>query len=108
MLIALQEAVPVDPLGIDGRSVLVVIVVLAILAMAAWAVRTTMSGTRGGRAVAVEAVVSLGERRSLAIVSIEGRRLLLGLTPGSVRLVAELQASFGTTLEATIEKERQA
>ena len=32
----------------------------------------------------------LGERRSLMVVAIEGRRLLLGLTPMQVSLVTEL------------------
>ena len=34
--------------------------------------------------------VPLGERRSLMVVAIEGRRLLLGLTPMQVSLVTEL------------------
>ena len=38
---------------------------------------------RGSRAIAVETAVPLGERRSLVIVAVEGRRLLLGLTPGA-------------------------
>jgi flagellar biogenesis protein FliO len=37
--------------------------------------------------------VALGERRSLVIVSVEGRRLLLGLTPTSMSLVAELPSA---------------
>jgi flagellar biogenesis protein FliO len=32
----------------------------------------------------VETAVPLGERRSLVIVSVEGRRILLGLTPGQI------------------------
>ena len=40
--------------------------------------------------VRVEATVQLGERRSLMVVTIEGRRLLLGLTPMQVSLVTEL------------------
>jgi flagellar biogenesis protein FliO len=39
----------------------------------------------------VETAVALGERRSLVIVSVEGRRLLLGLTPTTMQLVTELQ-----------------
>ena len=35
-------------------------------------------------------IVPLGDRRSLVIVSVEGRRLLLGLTPAQVSLVTEL------------------
>jgi flagellar biogenesis protein FliO len=38
----------------------------------------------------IESATPLGERRSLVIVKVEGRRLLLGLTPMNVSLVTEL------------------
>jgi flagellar biogenesis protein FliO len=44
------------------------------------------------RPVAVEIAIPLGERRSLVIVTVEGRRLLLGMTPTTVSLVTELRA----------------
>ena len=40
--------------------------------------------------IVVETAVSLGERRSLVIVAVEGRRLLLGLATGGVSLLADL------------------
>jgi flagellar biogenesis protein FliO len=40
----------------------------------------------------VETAIPLGERRSLVIVSVEGRRLLLGLTTTNISLVTELRA----------------
>jgi flagellar biogenesis protein FliO len=40
----------------------------------------------------VETAIPLGERRSLVIVSVEGRRLLLGLTSTNISLVTELRA----------------
>jgi len=42
---------------------------------------------------AVMTSLTLGDRRSLMVVTIEGRRLLLGVTAGQVSLVTELQAS---------------
>jgi flagellar biogenesis protein FliO len=105
MIVALQDAAQtVDPLAIDGRSILVAFIVIGLLAAASWAMRRTSLFKRTRQAIAVETVVSLGERRSLAIVTIEGRRLLLGLTPASVALVTELQQPFGTQLEASIEQ----
>jgi flagellar biogenesis protein FliO len=50
-------------------------------------------GRQGRSLVKVEGAVPLGERRSLMIVSVEGRRLLLGLTPMQVSLVTELSAA---------------
>lgn len=66
-------------------------VVLALLVGLLWLLRKSTGARRGGRGLAVEAALSLGERRSLAIVVVEGRRLLLGLGPGQVSLVTELR-----------------
>jgi flagellar protein FliO/FliZ len=70
-------------------------IVLGLLALIAWALRRGGFATRrfGARAViAIETAVPLGERRSLVIVAVEGRRLLLGLAPGSVSLLTNLAA----------------
>lgn len=57
---------------------------------------------RGGRSgLAIESALSLGDRRSLVIVAVEGRRLLLGLTPTQVSLVTELGQSH--TFEQTLD-----
>jgi len=74
--------------------------VLAMLVGLAWLLRRTAQGRRTRRTLTIEAALGLGERRSLAIVTVEGRRLLLGLAPNNVSLVAELQAapSFDQTL----------
>jgi len=73
--------------------------VLFVLIGAAWLLKRGSLGLSGLRkkplGFAVETAFSLGERRSLAVVSIEGRRLLLGLTPASISLISELPASGG-------------
>jgi flagellar biogenesis protein FliO len=109
MLLALQEASQIagDPLPIDGRSILVAVIVIGLLAAASWALRRSTTFTRTRKAIAVETVVSLGERRSLAIVTIEGRRLLLGLTPANVALVTELNKPFDTALAASMQEPAQ-
>ena len=93
-----------DPVMPGGRALLVVFLVIGLLAAAAWLLRRNTSARRAGQSVTVETAVSLGDRRSLVIVSVEGRRLLLGLTPGSVSLVTELGTSFGDTLRASIDQ----
>jgi flagellar biosynthetic protein FliO len=91
-----------EPVMPGGRALLVVSLVIGLLAAAAWLLRRNTSARRAGQAVTVETAVSLGDRRSLVIVGVEGRRLLLGLTPGSVSLVTELGTSFTDTLQASI------
>ncbi len=80
----------VDPAPITGQAILVVIIALALLAGLAWFLRKTAATRRSKGAISVETAYSLGERRSLVVVAIEGRRLLLGLTPTQVSLVTEL------------------
>ena len=78
--------------GIGLQSFAAVLVVLALVGVLAWVARRGTLSTlrRGTRAITVETAVPMGERRSLVIVSVEGRRILLGLTPGSISLVTEL------------------
>lgn len=94
-----------DPTGVSTlglRSLAATLVVVALLAAAAWALRKTAEARRSRQSMAVESAVSLGERRSLVIVSVEGRRLLLGVAPNSVSLVTELGAGFSDVLAASV------
>jgi flagellar biosynthetic protein FliO len=91
------------------RSLFAIFVVFGLLALLAWLARRGTFGGLGrqGRSlVKVESAVPLGDRRSLMVVSVEGRRLLLGLTPMQVSLVTELApqpaAPDGTPFEQTL------
>jgi len=74
------------------QSVFATLVVLALVGALAWLVRRGAFGSlrAGARTILVETAVPIGERRSLIIVAVEGRRLLLGLTPGQISMVTEL------------------
>ena len=109
LLIAQAQSAGPPPGWSDGpgllRTVLSLIVVLGLMAGCLWLVRR--GGWQGGlrkgpRPVQVETAVALGDRRQLVIVAVEGRRLLLGVTPMHVTLVTELQAgpTFAQALEA--------
>jgi flagellar protein FliO/FliZ len=76
------------------NSLLAVAVVLGLLAALAWLARSGHLARFAPRnpTVGVETAVSLGERRQLVIVAVEGRRLLLGVTSAQVTLVTELAA----------------
>ena len=55
--------------------------VLALLAVCAWVLKRHGCRARAAGSMHVETALSLGERRSLVIVTVEGRRLLLGTAP---------------------------
>lgn len=95
-----------DPaaLGTLGlRSFLALAVVGVLLAAMVWGLKRFTEGRRGRQLLSVESALSLGDKRSLVIVAVEGRRLLVGVAPGGVSLVTELQQPFATTLAASLE-----
>jgi flagellar protein FliO/FliZ len=95
-LAAPDPAAPFSPdMSAGIRSLAAVAVVLALVALFAWLLRRGVFGPlgrRGASVVTVETAVPLGERRSLVVVAVEGRRLLIGLAPGQVSMLTELQA----------------
>lgn len=91
------------------RAIVAVVVVLALAAACAWLLRRGSFGPIGRRReriLTAETVALLGDRRSLMVVTVEGRRLLLGVTPTSVSLVAELAGApaFDRKLDALAER----
>jgi flagellar protein FliO/FliZ len=78
------------------RTMLALVVVLGMLVGLAWLLRRGVIAKRSSGALGVETALALGDRRSLVIVTVEGRRLLVGLTPGQVSLVTELQTTSAT------------
>ena len=78
------------------RAILSLVFVLGVLALSVWALRRgalRLPALKARASIVVETATSLGDRRSLAIISVEGRRLLIGLTPGSVSLIANLESA---------------
>jgi flagellar biosynthetic protein FliO len=72
------------------RMLLALVVVLGLLAGLAWLLKRGVLVRRRATGLGVESALALGERRSLVVVTVEGRRLLLGLAPNHVSLVTEL------------------
>jgi flagellar biosynthetic protein FliO len=75
------------------RTAMGMAVVLGLLGLVVWALRRGSLGLsrlapRG--AISVETALSIGDRRSLAIVGVEGRRMLVGLTPTTISFLTEL------------------
>jgi len=86
------------------RGLLALMVVIALLAAVLWLLRRGLAARRTTGPLRVETALSLGERRTLVIVGVEGRRLLLGVTPASVSLITELTRgdAFDQALESQV------
>jgi flagellar biosynthetic protein FliO len=114
-LVSLQATPAAAPEpGLDAiRAVLALAAVVAALVAFLWLLkRGTFAAMRrgGGPALAIESAISLGDRRSLVIVTVEGRRLLLGASPAQVALITELQrapAGFGSALDGALAPPRE-
>src|SRR5262249_42635477 len=79
---------------ITAKTILSLAAVLALLAGFIWALRRgslRLSALAPRGTIYVETATSLRDRRSLAIVTVEGRRLLIGLTPAAISFIADLQ-----------------
>lgn len=109
LALAIQDGIPfaADPTPIGGRAVVAAVVVVGLVAALAWALRRGLPSSRGRQGIAVETAVSLGDRRSLVVVSVENRRLLIGMTAQQISLVTELKPapadSFPQVLQTSIE-----
>jgi flagellar protein FliO/FliZ len=75
------------------RTLTGLVVVLGLLGGLAWLLRRGVLAKRTNGALSVETALPLGDRRSLVIVAVEGRRLLIGLSQNHVALVTELQTA---------------
>ena len=120
-VLALAQAgdAAVPGVGEAIRGIAAVIIVLLLIAAAGWLLRRSPLALRGAARgpVRIETAVPLGERRSLVIVDVEGRRLLLGLTPTQVALVTELnppetrnqkpETRFGDALDRSVADRNQ-
>lgn len=104
--VALMQAAGADPaaFGTLGlRSFLALAVVGGLLAAMVWGLTRVTAARRGRQLLSVESALPLGDKRSLVIIGVEGRRLLVGVAPGGVSLVTELQAPFASALANSLE-----
>lgn len=103
-----------DPAGLGGfeggwRSLTALLIVFGLLALLAWlARRGSLPGAfmrRTTTTMRIEGALPLGDRRSLVVVDVEGRRLVIGMSPASVSLITELTvAPFDSTLQSAVSR----
>jgi len=102
---AVTDPASLGSLGLRSLSALGI--VGALLAATVWGLRRATEARRGRPLLSVESALSLGDKRSLVIVVVEGRRLLVGVAPHGISLVTELHASFNDTLTRTLDPAAQ-
>jgi flagellar biogenesis protein FliO len=93
-LLAQTDPIPLTT-GEWWQGLTALLVVAGLLGALVWlARRGTLGGIMRGKSgpIAVETVLPIGDRRTLLIVAVEGRRLLIGASPVNVSLVTELSA----------------
>ncbi len=92
-----------DPTPVTGRALLVSVLVVALVAALAWVLRHHLPAARGRQDFSVEKALALGDRRTLVVVSVEDRRLLLGMTPQQISLIAELRPADGRSFRQALD-----
>ena len=87
------EAAP-GPAASLLRTMLGLIVVLAVMAAIAWFMKRVGPVARGGNAQALRIVggVSVGSREKVVVLEVGGRWLVVGVAPGQVNAIADLEA----------------
>lgn len=86
-------ALPSSAVSSMGQVTVALVIVLAILFVAAWGMRRFKLFNRAGQgALEVVQGINLGPKERAVLIKIDNRRLLLGVAPGCVNLLAELAA----------------
>ena len=78
---------------VTARAIGSLVAVLGLLGLSVWVLRRgslKLSSLAPKGTIAIETAMSLGERRSIAIVGVDGRRLLIGLTPTTISFLSDL------------------
>jgi flagellar protein FliO/FliZ len=80
-----------------GQVTLALLIVLGVLFAAAWGMRRfKLFAQKGQTALAVVQGVNLGPKERAVLITVQGRKLLLGVAPGCVNLLLELPADSTT------------
>ena len=75
------------------RTLLGLVAVLGLLGGFVWLLKRgtiKLSGFAPKGTIHIESATALGDRRQLAIVTVEGRRVLVGMTPTTISFITEL------------------
>lgn len=103
---AATSATQISPAATLGKTAAALVFVLLLIVALAWLVRRLPMGKFRAANMQAETGLRLGTRERLVIVRVDGRRLLLGVTPGGIGLIAELEREdFAGMLQEAIRED---
>ena len=86
-------------------SVLMLLVVLALIPLVLWTLKKVQTiAPRGARALELAGQLPLGARERVVLVRVNGRVLVLGVTPQQITFLAEADAADLPPADATVAK----
>jgi len=98
------DAAAVSPSGSIVKMVLGLAVVLAVMALITWVLKRMMPGVGGQQSVVrVVGGVSVGSRERVVVVEVGGRWIVVGVAPGQVNGIANLEIGNMQLAENIIE-----
>lgn len=88
------DTVAVSPTSGIMKMVLGLAVVLAVMALITWVLKRMMPGVASNKQSVVHVVggVSVGSRERVVVLEVAGRWIVVGVAPGQVNGIADLQA----------------
>jgi flagellar protein FliO/FliZ len=94
-----DELAPIGGAGQIARTALGLVLIIGLVLALGWAARRLSGrgfGTgRDGGAINVVGQQALGVKERLLLVEVEGRRILLGVSPGRIARLADLGTASG-------------
>jgi flagellar protein FliO/FliZ len=74
-------------------SLLVFVLLLAAIPATAWLMRRGQSAVRGNAGLEIAGAIAVGARERIALVRADRKWLVVGITPQSITMLAELDAA---------------
>ena len=97
------DAVAISPSGGVLKMVLGLAIVLAVMALITWLLKRMMPGVGSKQSVVrIVGGVSVGSRERIVVVEVAGRWLVVGVAPGQVNRIANLEIGATTLAESSL------
>ena len=86
-----KKVVSSDSTTSTSQMFMGLLAVLGLIVLLAWAAkRMNLQGMSVGNDLKLQSILSLGPKEKVAVVEIDGKRMLLGVTPHNINMLCEL------------------